>query len=85
MMKCEITQTKNSSKDFTTMQAALPNPSQVYNEELIRSEKRTEVWDEVRIGVDQLMRTELNKMIKALEKGGKKGKKGKGKKGTLSL
>lgn len=66
------------------MQAALPNPSQVYNEELIRSEKRTEVWDEVRIGVDQLMRTELNKMIKALEKGGKKGKKGKGKKGTCT-
>ena len=65
------------------MQQALPDPAQVYNADLIRVEKRNEVWDEVRVGVDTLMRTELNKMIKALEKGGKKGKKGKGKKGTF--
>jgi len=76
-----VDQLATSSNEFSTMQQALPDPAQVYNADLIRAEKRTEVWDEVRIGVDQLMRTELNKMIKSLEKGGKKGKKGKGKKG----
>merc|ERR1712106_873780 len=47
-----VEQLEISSNEFNTMQQALPDPAQVYNADLIRAEKRTEVWDEVRIGVD---------------------------------
>jgi len=49
-----------------------------YDSDIIRADKRIIVWDEVQVQADEIMRTELSNLIRALEKAsGKKGKKGK--------
>lgn len=48
-----------------------------YDSNIIRDQKRVIVWDEIQLQADQIMRNELDNLIRALEKAGKKGKKGK--------
>lgn len=56
------------------------NFDQIHDSGIIRNDKIREVELEIREGVDEIMRAELEQLIQALDKP-KKGKKGKGKKG----
>jgi len=48
-----------------------------FDADIIKNDKRVVVWDEIQVQADEIMRKELESLIRALEKSGKKGKKGK--------
>merc|ERR1712110_896377 len=70
-----VNQASTTYKDVWHTRGEEENFSQKHDSELIKEEKRKEVDTEIRIQVDELMRTELKNLKAAVDR--EKGKKGK--------
>lgn len=73
-----ISETHKTYKEVWQKRDEAMNFSQKHDAELVKEQKRTEVEEEVRVQVDELMRQELKNLKLAVDRDkGKKGKKGK--------
>lgn len=88
-----LKETSRFYDDFWRTRDETHNVFQIHDENIIREEKRAEVYEEVRIQVDELLREELKNLklvvdgqaSKKSKKKGKKRKKGKKKKGEKDI